>query len=217
MGLLSRFLGALLAPPEDPRKATASSSMPSGDPRVSIERALYATAEARRLLDERAAQLGRLSAEQSEQAREHLRGGREDLARLALRLAFVTAREQEATQSHAAELQIEEQRLRLAHQQAATRVEQLALRQQLAAVRSSASEAALRLGEALDEAASDSGALDELLTLTDTATTQVAARARAFATAASSDPLSYELSDADEDQAVSSQLGALKAELGHHR
>ena len=98
--------------------------------------------------------------ELEEQARQALRGGREDLARFALSLRQVAAEELENLEGQAEPLEQEERMLTLVEQHLVAQIDAFAARREVLVARYTTAEAGVRISEAVGGVSDELAGLD---------------------------------------------------------
>ncbi len=139
-------LDALFAPAPDPRTVYADAGERQQVLLTEVQRALANLKEARHRLRTRASLVEAQIPRFEDQARQALRSGREDLARLALQrrqAALAALRELDV---QAREIEAEEGKLVIIEQRLMVQVEGIAARRELLEARYSAAEAQVRIG-----------------------------------------------------------------------
>ncbi len=188
-----------------------------------VKRGLIEVAAARRQLERQAERLRARVAQFDEQARRALRSNREDLARSVLARKQTTLAEIRALDEQVAEMAREEERLRLADQQMAQRVERFRVHRTVASARYAAAEAQVTVGEALagivgDEEIELSLAVERSEEKIDRLHARAVAidaltESGALLQAPGEDPLERELNEVTNAEAVEAELAALRREL----
>jgi phage shock protein A len=223
-GMLKSALNSLLEPAEDPHQIAVDADQRQRALLAQIRQALVEIGATKHRLSAQAAtahaQVPRLEA----QARDALRAGRDDLARLALQRRRIIAAEAETLEEHVREMQDEEQRLSLVEHRLTAQIEAMVARQQLIAARHTAADAQVRLGEALTGASDDLADVALALERTEQETERLQARAAAIAGLVDSGALATPalaglrshdeaLAQLDGTQEIERELAALKQEL----
>jgi len=188
-----------------------------------VKRGLIDVAAARRQLERQAERLRARVTQFDEQARRALRSNREDLARSVLARKQTTLAEIRALDEQVADMAREEERLRLADQQMAQRVEQFRVHRTVASARYAAAEAQVTVGEALagivgDEEVELSLAVERSEEKIDRLHARAVAidaltESGALLQAPGEDPLERELNEVTNAEAVEAELAALRREL----
>ncbi|HKG26849.1 MAG TPA: PspA/IM30 family protein [Thermomicrobiales bacterium] len=228
---MSRFTGfvkgridALLAPPPDPRAVDADAGERQQSLLAEVRRALADLKEARHRLRTKATLVEGQLPRFEEQARQALRSGREDLARLALqrRQAALTALRE--LDSQAREIETEEGKLAIVEQRLTVQIEGMAARRHLLEARYSAAEAQVKIGEALTGISGELAELGIELERAERRTGRMQARAAAIEELVAegvlhrigTDPTSgmtEALDRLDDERVIDARLAALKQEL----
>jgi phage shock protein A len=188
-----------------------------------VKRGLIEVAAARRQLERQAERLRARVTQFEEQARRALRSNREDLARSVLARKQTTLAEIRALDEQVAEMAREEERLRLADQQMAQRVERFRVHRTVASARYAAAEAQVTVGEALagivgDEEVELSLAVERSEEKIDRLHARAVAidaltESGALLQAPGEDPIERELNEVTNAEAVEAELAALRREL----
>jgi len=188
-----------------------------------VKRGLIEVAAARRQLERQAERLRTRVTQFDEQARRAVRSHREDLARSILGRKQTTLAEIRALDEQVAEMAREEERLRLADQQMAQRVERFRVHRTVASARYAAAEAQVTVGEALagivgDEEIELSLAVERSEERIDRLHARAVAidaltESGALLQAPGEDPIERELNEVTNAEAVEAELAALRREL----
>lgn len=222
--LVKSWLGAFLAPAEDPRRTYADTFEQQRLLLVQVRQALHETIALQRQLESRINKQQAIVPDLEQKARQALLAGREDTARLALQRRQITSLELQAMSAQVHEVQKEEQRLAMVEQRITTQLEVLSAKQQMLAARYSAAEAQVRLNESLsnvsDEMTDLGLTLEQAEQKVDTMQARAAAIHELIETGAleysgipMNDPVFHPLSQLEVAQAVESQLDLLKREI----
>jgi phage shock protein A len=184
----------------------------------SVRRGLVEVAAARQQLEQQAERLRARAARFEDQARRALGGNREDLARTALQRKQAAQAEIAALDEQRAAIARDEERLRVAEQQLAQRVERFKFHRSVAAARYAAAEAQVSVGEALSGLGGAVSEETELSIAVERSEEQIEAMsARAVVISAitdvGGDPIESELEAFESAEAVERELEALKREL----
>jgi phage shock protein A len=178
--VLKTRIDALLAPAPDPRVVYADAGERQQQLLTAVRHALTDLKEAHHRLTTRTtlieAQLPRFD----DQARQALRSGREDLARLAVQRGQSALGALKELDSQARELESEENHLEIVEQRLTVQVEGMAARRQLLAARYNAAEAQVKIGEALTGISGELAELGCELERAERRTGQMQARAAAI-------------------------------------
>jgi phage shock protein A len=188
-----------------------------------VKRGLIEVAAARRQLERQADRLRARVTQFDDQARRALRSNREDLARSVLARKQTTLAEIRALDEQVAEMAREEERLRLADQQMAQRVERFRVHRTVASARYAAAEAQVTVGEALagimgDEEVELSLAVERSEEKIDRLHARAVAidaltESGALLQAPGEDPVERELNEVTNAEAIEAELAALRREL----
>jgi phage shock protein A len=149
IGKLKKGLGTLLAPAEDPRQTYAQTCERQRALLARVQQALVDISAAKKRLEAKAAEVRIRMPQMEEQARQWLRDGREDRARLALQRFELVASELQRLEAHLWEIEQEEHRLQLTEQRLSANIEAFYTRLEFIAARYSAAEAQVEINEAL--------------------------------------------------------------------
>jgi phage shock protein A len=224
--LLKRSVGTLFAPAPDPRAAFADPGARQQLLLTEVQRALADLKDARHRLRTRTALVQEQLPRFEDQARQALRVGREDLARLALQRRQAAQAALNELGSQAREIETEEGKLALVEQRLTVQIEGLAARRQLLQARYSAAEAQVKIGEALTGLSGELAELGIELERAESRTGQMQARAAAIEEMVAegvlhrigTDPtagMTEALDRLDSERAIEARLEALKQELSH--
>jgi phage shock protein A len=222
---LRALADAILAPAEDPRQPPPTADEGHVELLRRLCRATHRVAASRQKV---AVQIERASQgveEQRDRARDALRAGREDLARMALRRRRRLDTALERMRGQALELAEEEARLALAEQDVVAAIDALHARREVSSARYAAAEARVRVGEALAGLAPDLTQSSKAVDAVNDRAEEMDARAAAlgelitpWASIRRAGPLDAELSPAGgsafEEAAVALELEALKRDVG---
>jgi len=185
----------------------------------SVRRGLVEVAAARQQLEQQAERLRSRAARLEDQARRALRAEREGVARRALERKQAALAEIGAVDEQRTAMARDEERLRLAEQQLAQRVERFKFHRSVAAARYAAAEAQVGVGEALSGIGGYSSEETELTLAVERSEERIermAARAVAItALTDTGDPIEAELEEFETAQAVERDLEALRRELAN--
>ena len=183
MGLFDRLkaaFGGLLAPAEDPRQAAPSVYERHVELLSKLRAALAEVSTSKQQLEAQTRRMREGLPGLEAQARAALRGGREDLARLALQRRRAASLEIERLESQVAEVSGEEARLALAEQRLAGQIEAFRARQEVISARYTAAEAQVRISEVLAGISRELSDLSAGLEQAETRTEHMQARASAI-------------------------------------
>jgi phage shock protein A len=189
----------------------------------SIKRGLVDLAAARRQLEMQADRLRARAARLEDQARRAVRSGREDLARAALGRKQALLADLRRLDEQRAAIAADEERLRKAEEQFASRVERFRLHRTVASARYAAAEAQVGVGEAIAGVLGDEDAeLSIAVERSEDRIERLAARASAVSALVEEteaappvgvEPFETELDELEARQAVEAELAALKRQL----
>jgi phage shock protein A len=219
-------IDALLAPAPDPRVAYADAGERQRQLLLAVRRALTDLKEARHRLRARTSLVEAQIPRFDDQARQALRAGHDDLARLALQRRQAALGALKALDSQAREIETEEGRLSIVEQRLTVQIEGMAARRQLLAARYSAAEAQVKIGEALTGISGELAELGFELERAEKRTGQMLqARAAAIEELfdegvlhhVGSDPtagMTEALDRLDDERAIDARLAELKRDLG---
>ncbi|MDI3340602.1 MAG: PspA/IM30 family protein [Sphaerobacter sp.] len=232
MGLLSRFttlikvkVSKLLGAAEDPRETLDYSYERQLEMLQQVKRGVVEVATSKRRLELQKAKLQESVNRLTDQARQAVAAGREDLARAALERKAMIQQQIADLDQQAAQLDQEQAKLEQAETRLRMKIEAFRTRKEVVKAQYSAAEAQVRIGEAvtgLSEEMADVGlALDRAQEKTE----QLQARAGAIDeliatgaledfTAPGSTTIDRELGQITIRESVESELAALKAQLG---
>ncbi len=221
---IKRGLDSLLEPAADPRTTFASTYQNQRNLLKQVRDTLAELADSKSRLDAKAALVSSKLPHLDRQARQFLRAGREDLARVALRWHQIAAAELQILEQQLLEVDQERQRLSLGEQRLAAQIEALFAREEVIAARFTAAEAQVRIQEAFGGVSKELSELGRALEQTEQKAETMQARASAIdrlidegvleapgTVAFGSDPLSADRMDIA--QAVEDRLAALKHEF----
>jgi phage shock protein A len=222
---IKAWLSALLAPAEDPRESFATTAQRQQELLARVRRARADVSGMREQLEARARAARDELAPFEVEARRALAGGREDLARLALRRRQVALVALRQLDDQVREIRREEDRLSLVEQRLAAQIDAFATQQKVTLARYNAAEAQVRITEALAAASRELSDLGLALQETAQKAERMQARASALDSLVVEDPLAgpvlpagdhleRQLDQLEIAQAVEEQLAGLKQELG---
>jgi phage shock protein A len=210
---------------EDPREILDYSYAKQQEMLTKVRRAVADVATSRKRLELQQTQLSGQAEKLTEQARQALSMGREDLAREALTRR--AALEQQATDlgTQHAELAAQEEKLSLAAQRLQAKVDALRTKKETIKASYTAAEAQNRVNEAFAGISDEMGDIGLAVQRAEDKTAQLQARAGAIdeliasgalddASGTSKDALTAELERLSADSDVESELTKLKSELG---
>lgn len=224
MGRLKGTFQALLAPAEDPRRMFAVGYERQRELLSKVQQALNDVAESKRKLQTKTADVREKLPLLQDKARQHVRGGRDDLARMALRQRRVALTMLEALEGQVREVEQEEQRLGLVEQRLTAQIEAFYAREEVIAARYSAAEAQIRINESLTGVSRELADLGAALQQAEQKTEHMQARASAIdqlidagvlelAGGPHVDQVEAELAHVDVGTEVDRELEALRSEL----
>ncbi len=227
MTLLDRLKGtfqALLAPAEDPRQMFVAGYERQRELLGKVQQALNDVAESKRKLQAKTSEVRQKLERLQDKARQQLRAGRDDLARIALRQRQVALAMLAALEEQIREVEQDEQRLGLVEQRLTAQIESFYARQEVIAARYSAAEAQIRINESLSGVSRELADLGVALQEAEQRAEHMQARASAIdqlidtgvlelAGAPHVDQVEAKLAQTDVAAAVDRELDALRAEL----
>jgi phage shock protein A len=208
---LRQGTAAAFAPAVDPRPLNVSAHQKQRALLVQVSGAIQDVIAARGRLEASAAGVRAKLPALQDQARDELRAGRKDMARLALQRRQVAAAELRTLDRQLAEVQREEVALSVVQQRLSAQIEAFAARQQVIRARYSAAEAQVRINEAMTGVSADFESLTAALQRAEERTETLQARATAIDRLVQEGDLeSLELPPGDD---VEVQLAALESDL----
>lgn len=232
MGLMKRFTdifraktSKMLDKAEDPRETLDYSYERQLEMVQKVRRGLADVATSRKRLEMQVTQLTGSQAKLTEQARQAMTAGREDLAREALtRKAGLDGQVASLNTQHD-QLNAEEQKLTLALQRLQAKVEAFRTKKETIKATYTAAEASTKIGEAVSGLSEEMGDVGLAVQRAEDKTAQMQARAGAVdaliasgalddVTAEPNDDISNELAKLSASSSVDADLAKLKAELG---
>jgi phage shock protein A len=222
--ILKRAVGALFAPAPDPRQAFADPAARQQVLLAEVRRARGALAAARQRLQTNAARVEAQLPQCDGQARQALRVGREDLARLALQRRQAAEAALKDLAAQAGEIDAEEGKLAIVEHRLTAQIDAIAARRHLLAARYSAAAAQVTIGEALTGLSGELAEVGSELARAERRTGQLQARAAAIDAMVAdgllpplgANPLAgvtAALDRLDDARALETRLEALKREL----
>jgi phage shock protein A len=146
---LKKSLNALMAPAEDPRQTYTRTWEKQRALLARVQQSLVEITAVKKRLEVKAVDVRSRMPEIEEQARQSLRDGREDMARLALQRYEMVATELKQLEGQMRDIEQEEHRLRLTEGRLSAQIEAFYTRLDLIAARFSAAEAQVEINEAL--------------------------------------------------------------------
>jgi phage shock protein A len=220
---VKKSMDSLLSPAEDPRQTYASTFEKQRGLLVKVRSALLEVGQAKSRLETKATETRAKLPQLEDLAREALREGREDLARLRLQRRQLAGIELQGLEKQLLEIEREEHRLSLTEQRLSSQLAAFYTRQELIAARYSAAEAQVHIGEALSGVSSELADLSQAMAQAERKSEQMQARAAAIDRLVDEGlleiPAAVDLA-ADDDWLpddkiadVEEQLAALKAEI----
>ncbi len=232
MGLFGRFggkikagLSAALAPAADPRQTYLNAYQKQRVLLSQVEGALDQVGASKKRLQEMTQQVRAKLPALQDQARDALKAGREDMARVALQRRQVVVMELKTLEEQVMGVEKEEASLSMIEQRLATQVEALAARQEVIMARYSAAEAQVRINEAVTGVSQEFAELAAALVRAEEKTQNMQARASAIdrlvregvldanTLTDSSATIDAQLDHAGVNAAVDEQLAALAQEV----
>jgi phage shock protein A len=213
VGLLRGGVDALLAPAADPRVAFASAQQRQRELLALARRALAELADARGQLEARMSAVQAHMPRLEDEALRALRGGREDLARLALRRRRLAATELRAIERQAAEIQQKEQLLALHEEQLAAQVDALETRLHYVAASYNAAEVQVRMSEAFGSVSEGMSDLSAALEQAEQQAAQLQGHADALDTLIGGGLLEWQGQPDETETQIEAEIAALKRQL----
>lgn len=224
--LLTEQVRTLLAPAHDPRDAFTAAARRQ---HALLDLVRQALADLRASRDQLSAKLRAVEAGAAQldlQARMVLQRGRDDLARIAIQRQQRALAEADLLTRQVAQMNEQEQRLRLHEQQINEQIAEFVARLNAVAARYSAAEAQVRMQEALSGLSHGAVDLQGVLERAEQETEDIHARASALERLiavgmldqpglSGGDTLDRRLTQVLADEVVSERLAALRAELDH--
>ncbi|MHB8629223.1 MAG: PspA/IM30 family protein [Aggregatilineales bacterium] len=177
---LKRGVDSLLEPAADPRTAFAYTYQHQRTLLNQVQGAIAELAASKSRLDAKAALVSQKLPRLSFQARQSLREGREDLARLSLRWYQIAAAELQTLEQQMREVTQEQQRLSLSEQRLAAQIEAFFAREEVISARYTTAEAQVRIHEALGGVSKELSDLGRALEQTEQKAEYMQARASAI-------------------------------------
>ncbi len=223
--LLKRSVSSLFEPAPDPRAVYADPAERQNVLLAEVQRAIADLKEVRLRLRSRAAVAEAHGSRLEDQARQALRAGREDLARLALQRRQAARTALNELDGQAQEIEVEEGKLAMVEQRLTVQVEAIAARRQLLQARYSAAEAQVKIGEALTGISGELSDLGIVLERAERQAAHMQARAAAIDElvaegalhAIGADPtagMTAALDRLDDERDIEARLASLKREVG---
>ena len=224
-GKMKAALSAALAPAADPRQTYLSAYQKQRQLLAQVGDAMEQVAESKKRLQMKTKEVTAKLPALLDQARDALKGGREDLARLALQRRQVAAMELKILEEQVAEVEKEEASLSMIEERLATQVEAFTARQEVIMARYTAAEAQVRINEAVTGVSQEFADLTAALERAEERTQTMQARATAIdrlvqegvldthTLTDSSATIDSQLDQPGITEAVNQQLAALSEEL----
>ena len=147
--LLKAWWHALMAPAEDPRQVYEAVHSKQEQLLAKVREARSKVAASRRYLAGKIVESGEKLPQLEDQARQALQGGKEEVARFALRLRYTAQEELESLEKQSEELEQEEWVLDLVEQRLGVQIDSFQARQQAMVAQYSTAEAQVTVHEAL--------------------------------------------------------------------
>ncbi len=232
MGLFGRLSGkikaglsAALAPAADPRQTYLNAHQKQRELLSQVEGALDQVVASKKRLQEKTQEVRAKLPALQDQARDALKAGREDMARVALQRRQVAVMELKTLEEQVVGVEKEEASLSMIEQRLATQVEAFAARQEVIMARYSAAEAQVRINEAVTGVSQEFADLAAALEQAEEKTQNMQARASAIdrlvqegvldanTLTVSSATIDAQLENAGLNEAVDEQLAALAQEV----
>ncbi|GMQ79163.1 MAG: PspA/IM30 family protein [Anaerolineae bacterium] len=220
---LKKGLNALMAPAEDPRQTYTRTCERQRVLLARVQQSLVEIAAVKKRLEVKAVDVRSRMPQIEEQARQSLRDGREDMARLALQRHQMVATELKQLEGQMRDIEQEEHRLRLTEQRLSAQIEAFYTRLDLIAVRYNAAEAQVEINEALTGVSEELAELGRAMEQAERKSEYMQARAAAIERLVEDNifelPFSagemtgFQMASLGNDQDIESKLLALKNEL----
>ncbi len=177
---LKKGTAAALAPAADPRQTPQSAQQKQKVLLAQVAAAIDDVIAARGRLEASAAGVRPRLPALEDQAREELRAGRRDMARLALQRRVIAQGELQTLEQQLADVEREEVALTNVQQRLSAQIEAFATRQEVIRARYSAAEAQVRINEAVTGVSADFAGLTAALQRAEEKTQDLQARATAI-------------------------------------
>jgi phage shock protein A len=218
-------LSAALAPAADPRQTYLNAYQKQRELLSQVEGALDQVVASKKRLQEKTQEVRAKLPALQDQARDALKAGREDMARVALQRRQVAVMELKTLEEQVMGVEKEEASLSMIEQRLATQVEAFAARQEVIMARYSAAEAQVRINEAVTGVSQEFADLAAALEQAEEKTQNMQARASAIdrlvqegvldanTLTVSSATIDAQLENAGVNEAVDEQLAALAQEV----
>ena len=221
---LKKGLEGLMAPAEDPRLKYTQTWERQRLLLARVQNALADISAAKKRLEVKASNVRSRMPQMEEQARQSLREGREDMARLALQRRHLVTSELKQLEAQMNDVEQEEHRLRLTEQRLSAQIEAFNTRLDIIAARYSAAEAQVEINEALAGVSEELAELGQAMEQAERKSEYMQARAAAIDQLMKDSILDLPISagtlsdlpiaSLENDSDVEAQLQALKQELG---
>jgi len=224
-GKIKAGLSAALAPAADPRQTYLNAHQKQRELLSQVEGALDQVVASKKRLQEKTQEVRAKLPALQDQARDALKAGREDMARVALQRRQVAVMELKTLEEQVVGVEKEEASLSMIEQRLATQVEAFAARQEVIMARYSAAEAQVRINEAVTGVSQEFADLAAALEQAEEKTQNMQARASAIdrlvqegvldanTLTVSSATIDAQLENAGLNEAVDEQLAALAQEV----
>jgi len=221
--MLRRGLETIIAPAEDPRQTFSRTCERQRVLLEQVRQALVNIAAAKNKLKAKAIDVQGNLPQLEDQARQKLREGHEEMARLVVQRYQLVATELSRLESHLHEVEHEEHRLQLMEQRLSAQIEAFYTRMEFTAARYSAAEAQVEISEALAGVSEELVDLGRAMEQAERKSEYMQARAAAIDSlvrenvlelpGSTSDQSAWKLASLDLDQEVETHLLALKSEI----
>jgi phage shock protein A len=224
-GKIKAGLSAALAPAADPRQTYLNAYQKQRVLLSQVEGALDQVGATKKRLQEKTQQVSAKLPALQDQARDALKAGREDIARIALQRRQVAVMELKTLEEQVMGVEKEEASLSMIEQRVANQVEAFVARQEVIMARYSAAEAQVRINEAVTGVSQEFAELAAALVRAEERTQNMQARASAIDRLVregvlDADPLTDSVATIDAqmdhaglNEAVDEQLAALAQEV----
>jgi phage shock protein A len=174
---VKNILKSLFAPADDPRETFEYSYERQRRLLEKVQKALSDIEQTRNMLERKVSKLLTTLPDTDEQAWDSIKNNREDLARLALERRHIAEVEIDLMRSQLKEIDLEEQRLSLIEHRITSQIESFHTRQEVLAAKYSATEAQVRVHEALSGLSEEIADLESSLLQTEHRTENLQQRA----------------------------------------
>jgi phage shock protein A len=207
---------------EDPRQVLDYALVQQQGLLMKVKQGVIEVATSKHQLRQQAEKLRVRVPQLEDQAMRALASGREDLARMALQRKRTSLDELDGLERQLAEMEQEEERLTLGHQQLAGRIEEFRTRREVMVARYTAAEAQVRVNEALTGVSGELAELSMAIGRAEEKTDRMLARASAIDALIDSgslpapgggDLIERELRQLESGKAVEDELAGLRREL----